>query len=542
MFKIPVYEAEIKAGIAKKVSATASIAYCTPAQHLEGSTDFQKTVANWLSTQKLGDQLSHYDKALASLTDGDLYPVKSILASTNWNKNDDVFDNNEVWVARHTPAHKPDNINHEEKLIVGHMIDSWSVDEDGKVIADDIALDNLPTFFHLLNGSVIYTTWTDKEWKKTVADLVESIEKGEKFVSMECLFRGFDYAVLGPDNEMSVIARAKETAFLTKHLRAYGGEGTHEGYKIGRLMRRITFSGKGYVDKPANPESIIFSGENELKFSAASQINPFVRTNGVLISCKTDTKVNLENTDTNQLENSKAVTNQETVEMSDANTKVLEDTIADLKAQLKGLNDEHKSLAEKSTKASIEKFEKTIADLTDSNKGLKERVELVEGELKDTKSANVELAKSVKDKTEAHTTLEAELTKIKAQSTKINRIAELVNGGVEKEVAEATVTKFEKVDAETFKSIAELAIAAAKKAEAAPTETDEEKKAKKDAADKKAKADKAAAAAKALAEANLDGEPVLNANAGTEDEIPEVQKSLASYFDHILGNETVEAK
>lgn len=526
-FKIPVYEAEIKAGIAEKVSSTASVAYCSLAQHLEGSADFQKTVANWLSTQNLGS----YDKALASLTDGDLYPVKSILASTNWNKNDDVFDNNEVWVARHTPAHKPDNINHEEKLIVGHMIDSWSVDEEGKAIADDIALDNLPTFFHLLNGSVIYTTWTDKEWKKTVADLIESIEKGEKFVSMECLFRGFDYAVLSPDNEMSVVSRAKETAFLTKHLRAYGGEGTHEGYKIGRLMRRITFSGKGYVDKPANPESIIFSGENELKFSTASQINPFVRTNGVLISCKTIANKNDEQN------NSKLVT-QETVEMSDANTKVLEDTIADLKAQIKSAQDENKTLAEKSTKASVEKFEKTIADLTNDNKGLKERVELVEAELKDTKSANAELSKSVKEKTDAHTTLEAELTKIKAQSTKINRIAELVNGGIEKEAAEATVTKFEKVDEDTFKSIAELAIAAAKKAVATPAETDEEKKAKKDAADKKAKADKAAAAAKALAEAETETEIDLSAQGSTEGEVPEVQKALASYFDNLFGNET----
>jgi hypothetical protein len=74
---------------------------------------------------------------------------------------------------------------------------------------------------------------------------------------MECVFRNFDYAIVAPDGVHQVIARTEDSAFLTKHLRAYGGSGDYEGYKVGRMLRDLFFSGKGLVTKPANPRSII---------------------------------------------------------------------------------------------------------------------------------------------------------------------------------------------------------------------------------------------------------------------------------------------
>lgn len=73
-------------------------------------------------------------------------------------------------------------------------------------------------------------------------------------------FNGFDYGITNKTTgEYKVLARNEETSYLTKHLKAYGGLGEHEDYKIGRVLRNITFSGKGFVDKPANPDSIIFT-------------------------------------------------------------------------------------------------------------------------------------------------------------------------------------------------------------------------------------------------------------------------------------------
>jgi hypothetical protein len=61
--------------------------------------------------------------------------------------------------------------------------------------------------------------------------VLAEIAKGEWFVSMECLFKGFDYALKGRDGSTRVVARNEQTAFLTKHLRAYGGTGKYGEYR-----------------------------------------------------------------------------------------------------------------------------------------------------------------------------------------------------------------------------------------------------------------------------------------------------------------------
>ena len=93
-------------------------------------------------------------------------------------------------------------------------------------------------------------------------NIIAEIEEGKWFVSMECLFPAFDYALQTSEGETKIIERNEASAFLTKHLRAYGGEGTYENYRIGRLLRNLAFSGKGLVSKPANPRSIFDKGEN----------------------------------------------------------------------------------------------------------------------------------------------------------------------------------------------------------------------------------------------------------------------------------------
>ena len=103
--------------------------------------------------------------------------------------------------------------------------------------------------------------------------LIAEILEGKWAVSMECLFKNFDYAVVTPTGENKVIARSNESAFLTKHLRFYGGSGEYGGNKIGRLLRSFVFSGKGMVTNPANPRSLILTDD----------VNPF-KTNSQSIS------------------------------------------------------------------------------------------------------------------------------------------------------------------------------------------------------------------------------------------------------------------
>ena len=167
-----------------------------------------------------------------------------------------MFENDEVWKAKLSPIAKPSNLNHEESKIVGHINKVWALDKEGKLINDKTPLKSLPDFFHLACGSVIYLAYSTDEMIKQTSTLIDQIESGEKFVSMECLFSDFDYAV-GGDGQYEIIERNDESSFLTSKLRAYGGDGSYKGKKVGRLLKGINFVGKGYVDKPANPESVI---------------------------------------------------------------------------------------------------------------------------------------------------------------------------------------------------------------------------------------------------------------------------------------------
>ena len=241
-----IFQQEYDDGLSQIIEESKSISYAC--------------LAEPLSVDSVGKKM----KAFGSVQDADMYYVQSILVSSNWNRNDDVFDPEEVWKAKETPEHKPTNLNHDENLIVGHMISNYPITEEGLLIDKDTPVENLPENFHILTGAVIYKAYTDPQLKERTKDLIASIEDGTKYVSMECYFNNFDYGLMDKvDGKVKVIARDNDSAYLTKYLRAYGGSGEKDNYKIGRVLRNITFSGKGYVDKPANVNSIILNNKIE---------------------------------------------------------------------------------------------------------------------------------------------------------------------------------------------------------------------------------------------------------------------------------------
>ena len=258
MNKLPIYKSEIEDGIKDKILASASI---TSASCLEVVEPFEFNTFKAIAENK--NQL-------------DLYYLKSILVSTGWNKNDDVFDRAEVWVARKTPEDKPFNYEHDQSQIIGHITACQAINADGNILAEDISIDELPNKFHITTSAVLYKFWEDPSKQENINKIIEEIAQGKWFVSMEALFSNFDYAVI--DGEQSkVIARNEQTSFLSKHLRAYGGNGTYNNFKIGRLLRNITFSGKGLVRKPANPESVIFKETEAFKSNSGYVLSEIVQ-------------------------------------------------------------------------------------------------------------------------------------------------------------------------------------------------------------------------------------------------------------------------
>lgn len=339
-----IYAQEIADGVSERVKNDTTIAYCSAAV---------------LSTKNESDAVKLLlDKVKASSNPNqiDLYYLKSILVSTGWNKNDDVFDASQTWAARSTPEDKQFNLMHNENDIIGHITGCYVVDRDGNKISAE-ELDAAPSEFDIVTEAVIYNSWTNPENRERMKKIISEIEEGKWFVSMECLFAGFDYAVKTSAGQSKVIARNEESAFLTKHLRAYGGTGEYEGYQIGRLLRDISFSGKGLVSKPANPRSII------LDSSKAFSVNE-----EQTISNVSEGEVNMsDNNEEKQLETApvveEAATVAEEVKVSEleatlaaketeiqayaSKVTTLEDTIANLQKELAAVNKDMEEMKKK---------------------------------------------------------------------------------------------------------------------------------------------------------------------------------------------------
>ena len=185
MNDIIIYNAEKEAGLEKKIRANASIAYASP---LFASNE-SKPFVHDLCKANVAEFLSK-----AGREDSDVYHTYSVLVTSSWNRNDDVFGNEEIWAARKTPEYKPANLEHDEKKIIGSIISSWPVDNEFNLVSEETSGDDLPDPLHILVSSVIYRQWQDPEYKSRAEELISKIEQGNMFVSMECIFRGFDYA------------------------------------------------------------------------------------------------------------------------------------------------------------------------------------------------------------------------------------------------------------------------------------------------------------------------------------------------------------
>lgn len=369
-------------------------------------------------------------KAVATnLDQPDLYYMDSILVSIGINKNDDYFDAEEVWVARNTPEDKQINYEHNEKDIIGHITACYAVDEELRKIPNDVLVDRLPEKYHIITSGVLYKKWEDDELKKRMGDILEEIEAGELYVSMECLFNDFDYILIDSKGHGSIIDRNSSTAHLTKYLRAYGGDGVYDDKRIGRVIRNITFSGKGIVRKPANPDSIIFS-----------------ETNPVLVTAN-------ENSGEN-----KTMAKLETEMTVDVKTPDLEAAMAEVKELKQMLSDEKKSKAEAKAQAEKDakaKADKELSDLKDSLKSKDVEIESLKAKLVEGEKSLETLAKKVEEAEKASKSAQEKLDKITADKKVADRIAALIKAGKSEDDARALEQKFASVNDEAFAAIVE---------------------------------------------------------------------------------------
>lgn len=442
-----IFQAEIDDGIDHKISTSSSIVYAALAEPVPHKSE--KIHIN----QDL--------KTLASYSDDDLYYVQSILVTSSWNKNDDIFDKSEVWAAKKTPEDKPTNLEHDESLIIGHITSNWPIDQEGNIIPDDLDVAEIPDKYHILTGSVIYRGFSQPELKERAEQLISEIENGTKYVSMECFFKGFDYGLRNKNTgAYQVLSRNDDTAHLTKYLRAYGGMGEHEDYQIGRVLRNITFSGKGFVNKPANPESIIFSKNN-----IAEKKNDDLIKTGVSMNKSTsnmeiyEMSVNKETVETTENEELVSATTvvEESVSEIEQIKQELEAAVKQMSMkdmEMKKKDEEMKKKEEMATKMKAEFDEKMALHVQESEAAIKNKDEEMKKKNEQLEKMKAEV-ESLNEVLAGYKKQEEEMAK-KAKMMK--RMAALTEAGVSEEVAASAVETFENIDDTAFEAIANMLV------------------------------------------------------------------------------------
>jgi len=529
-----IYKAEAAVeGLPEQILSNKSVSYCSQLQP-------------WIPDERESSQREDLSRSIAmhsgiakgSILDSDLFFTKSILVTTNWNKNDDIFSPTQVWAARHTPSHKPTNIEHDENRLVGHITETWAIDKNGLLIPDNTVAEDLPEFYHIANGAVIYTNWQNDELIDRTTKLVAQIQEGEKFVSMEAIFTNFDYGVVTAEDSFHVVARSEDTAFLTKHLRCYGGDGKFDGCKVGRILKNITFSGKGYVDKPANPHSIIFQDGNVFNHTAASTENPFKRESGVSYSRSSISS-------NRKLEKS-SMSDTQSVDLLKSQNDEFKTTIAGLQAKV----DE---LTKASSEAGIKSLESEVENLSAKLVAAEKERDEALANVETLTSEKIEISDQLTVAMKAKDAMEKEAEDAKKAKVKADRTSSLVEAGVEKDVAEAKVELYDNLTDEQFASIAEDIVAAKMHKEEKKDKKEEEEAMYKKDAGMKSKSDESEDSAEAnadesvLEEAEASEEPTLTTEASDVSEktefqlqVEDLQAAIASRFGYPTDEEDVE--
>jgi hypothetical protein len=518
MNNIVIYDSEKKAGLVDTIREQASIAYASPVcaqDQLEASVldSCRASISKFLS------KAGHKDE--------DVYHTYSILVTSSWNRNDDVFAKGEIWSARSTPQYKPANLEHDEKKIIGSIIGSWPVNANFDLIDDDTTIDQLPDPYHILVSSVIYKQWQDPEYRSRAEELISKIENGSMFVSMECIFKGFDYAIKTPELENHIVSRSEETAFLSKHLRAYGGTGEYEGHQIGRLLRNITFSGKGFVEKPANPDSVIFDKEHLFDFAGASTSkNLFSASNGVSVRVEQDI---LSNTGS-----------EEEIPMS---SDFLSEQVKELKAALSASKEEVKELANKVSAANVEKLETETVELTRQVASLNESLVEANSKVSEGSEKIEALEATITELTEGKEEAEANVAEMREKERQSVRASALIEAGIAEDEVQLKLETFSSLSDEQFnevvKTISEFNVKDDEDSDGEETKAEQEVDATADT--EEAEAEFEEVDEEVLETASVEEEADLSvASDSPEDDTEHVRAGLQSWVDSYVFNKDSE--
>jgi len=421
---VRIYQAEKDDGIDLKLnSAGSSTAFVTAKVQV-------REIAKYFDGMSAADLLKATStvqtvEELLGKEQPDLALIVAILVSTGLNLNDDIFTPEEVWKARSSPLHKPMNDNHDAEKIIGHIVQSRALDKDGIEIelGDN---DTPPDEFDIEVAGVLYRAFP--ELSDRIDEIIAKAKTGEMFVSMEAWFPDFGYGLIDPTTgNIKLIERNESTAFLTKHLRVHGGSGQYQDFRIGRVLKDIIFGAQGFVDTPANPESVIKVAASKV---AASRV--FVTANLSELS-----EGGVENVDEKQL-------------------KELQAKLDEALASLEGKEKEVAELQSAAKEFMDKDYDGQINALTEKVDGLTASVTEASEKVDSAETAKNEIQKQLDESIARADKSEAELEGIRKNETARERLSKLSAVKVVTD-EDATLAELRDMTEETFEVVLKYA-------------------------------------------------------------------------------------
>ena len=298
-----------------------------------------------------------------------------------FNKNGDGLNTKTAIESVQQFIHKPTNIEHNKKKIVGHIVNAGFSDySDSSLLVNIDEETDKP--FNIALGAVVYKT-VDKDFFETLKTSTDPKSKMHNKVSAswEVGFSEYKIAV-GSKNleEAEIISDPQKVDEMKGMLKGFGGKGvTEDGKPIYRLISGTIYPlGIGFTMKPAANVQGVISNEYESEKDNKDEISK---------SNKTQTKV-LEKISDKISQNLKNTVN---------NTKImdLETLLSEIKASLTEKKFSEEAIAgmpapfadaikqkDDEYKASLEAAEQEKAEIASAKEELQNSVESVKEELK----------------------------------------------------------------------------------------------------------------------------------------------------------------
>ena len=180
--------------------------------------------------------------------------VFNAAVANKFNKNGDGIDSKTAVAIKDYFIHKPTNIEHNKKKIVGHVVGASLSDFETNELIEPSEAEQASGPFNIALSAVVYKS-ANPEFAQLVEDSVDEENVNYQMVSAswEIGFNDYAIAIGGKDLDKCRIVAGEEKHAYSEFLKSYGGNGrTDDGEEVSRLIIGDIYPiGIGFTANPA---------------------------------------------------------------------------------------------------------------------------------------------------------------------------------------------------------------------------------------------------------------------------------------------------